>query len=124
MALAALAVTAANTDTATGGCAAGSGADTITLLGNVTLTAAVNGYDGLPPITSLITIEGSGFTIARDTSAPEFRIVSVESGGDLTLNNITISGGQTAVNNGGGISNFGTVTLNNSTLSGNTATIH
>ena len=32
------AITAANTDTATGGCAAGSGADTITLTGDVTVT--------------------------------------------------------------------------------------
>jgi len=41
-------------------------------------------------------------------------------GGTLTLNNSTISG-NTANNNGGGISNYGTLTLTNSTISGNTA---
>lgn len=47
------AITAANTDTATNGCPAGSGADTITLAVNITLTA------DLPNITSEITIEGA-----------------------------------------------------------------
>ena len=47
------AITAANTDTATNGCTAGSGADTITLGVNITLKAP------LPDITSEITIEGA-----------------------------------------------------------------
>jgi len=46
------AITAANNDTATGGCPAGSGADTITLTADVNLTSA------LPTITSEITLEG------------------------------------------------------------------
>lgn len=49
------AITAANTDTATGDCPAGdSGADTIILQADVTLAAA------LPEISSTITIEGGG----------------------------------------------------------------
>src|SRR5262249_35103123 len=54
------AITAANTDTATGGCPTGSGADTIVLPANSTimLTSVNNCANGLPQITSTITIEG------------------------------------------------------------------
>lgn len=51
------AITAANTDTATNGCAAGNGADTITLGVNITLGAS------LPNITTEITIEGADYDI-------------------------------------------------------------
>jgi len=58
------AIIAANTDTATGDCAAGTpGADTITLLSDVYLYFVNNADNGLPIITSEITIEGAGFTI-------------------------------------------------------------
>ncbi|MCL4861265.1 MAG: hypothetical protein KJZ93_17750, partial [Caldilineaceae bacterium] len=114
------AITAANTDTATGDCAAGNpGLDTITLLSDVTLYSANNGVNGLPVIASAITIEGAGFTIARDNGAAEnFRILQVAASGDLTLNQTAISGGG-AVFNGGGIYNGGMLALNNSTVSGN-----
>lgn len=105
------AITAANTDTATGGCAAGSGADTITLTGDVTLTSANNGDNGLPLIRSAVTIEGDGHTIARAASAPAFRIFDVESPGNLTLNATTIMGGALVGQNTGGAirNNYGTV---------------
>ncbi len=115
------AITAANTDTATGACAAGTpGADTIDLLDNVTLTSAI-GTVGTPPITSIITLNGNGLTIARDAGAPDFGILAVAAGGDLTLNATTITGGSFFP--GAGISNAlgGTLTLNNSTVSGNNA---
>ena len=54
------AITAANTDTATGGCSAGSGADTIRLTEHIVLDAA------LPSISSTITIEGAGSRYAID----------------------------------------------------------
>ncbi|MEZ4868660.1 MAG: choice-of-anchor Q domain-containing protein [Caldilineaceae bacterium] len=121
------AITAANTDTDTGGCGAGNpGLDTITLLGDVTLYDVNNttsGSNGLPPITSQITIEGAGFTIARAASAPNFRILLVEASGNLTLNNTTITGGNVGdlSSFGGGIlSTGGTLTISNSTISGNT----
>src|SRR6185503_709192 len=63
------AITAANTDTATGGCAAGSGADTISLPGGTITLTSVNNFaspynpNGLPRITSAITIAGNGTTI-------------------------------------------------------------
>ena len=73
------AITAANADSATGGCSAGNGADIIELESGATYTlAAVNnpqyGPNGLPSITSEITIEGNGATITRGGGAPSFRL--------------------------------------------------
>ena len=82
-------------DTTTGqpnaDCTAGDplGADTINLQVNVILTASNNatyGPTGLPVVTSAITIEGNGNTISRQAGSPDFRILAVAIGGDLTLN--------------------------------------
>lgn len=119
------AITAANNDTATGGCPAGSGADTIKLpIGSHTLATVNNdtyGPTGLPVITSEITIMGSTFisTITRDPSSPEFRILAVGTTGNLKLLETSVSGG--AADFGGGINNSGTLTLLFSTISGNSA---
>ena len=93
----------ANNDDQSGStdCATGySGLDTITLDTDVTLTDVNNstyGHTGLPVVTSAITIEGNDHTISRDASASsDFRIMAVSSGGDLTLNSATISGGVAA----------------------------
>jgi hypothetical protein len=51
-----------------------------------------DGPNGLPVITSDITINGHGATVRR-TGAPAFRIVEVGSGGLLTLSAVTVSGG-------------------------------
>jgi hypothetical protein len=130
------AITAANTDTATGGCPAGSGADTVVLpmSGAQTLNEVNNdtyGPTGLPVISSVITIAGQGSTIARDNGAPYFRIVAVNSTGDLTLQETTISGGIAPApyyvppHNGGGVANYGgTLTVLNSTISGNAAAVY
>ena len=122
------AIVAANTDTAIDACPAGSGADIIGLgVGETyTLTAVDNttdGANGLPSITSEITIDGSGATIERDDAAPDFRIFHVAYGGDLTLNQLTLSNGRGEY--GGGIQNVdsGTVELINSTVSGNKADV-
>src|SRR5262245_10398125 len=74
------AIVNANNDAATfPDCVAGSGADTIVLPANANLTlSTVFGLTygqfgttvGLPPITSRITIEGNGATIARQGNAP------------------------------------------------------
>jgi hypothetical protein len=122
------AITAANTDAATGGCVAGNGADIIDLQTNVTLTAVNNttsGYNGLPVVSSAITIQGNGNTISRQASSPDFRIMFVGSGGNLTLNSATISGGVASAGTirGGAIYVSGALlTVTNSTLSGNTST--
>jgi hypothetical protein len=120
------AITAANTDTATGGCPAGSGADTILLPAGSTQTLTeVNnstyGPTGLPVISSVITIAGQGSTIARDPEAPEFRLMAVDSLGNLTLQETTVSGGLSSTYNGGGVANYGTLTVMHSTIASNTA---
>ena len=121
------AIQAANSDTARGGCPAGSGADTIVLPAGSrqTLTEVHNstyGPTGLPVIRSAITIAGQGSRIVRDRRAPEFRLFAVNSTGELTLQETTVRGGSIVDGSGGGVASYGgTVTLTHSTLSGNTA---
>ena len=86
------AITAANTDSATSGCPAGSGADTLTLTADVTLAAA------LPKIASDLTIQGD--TPTRFVSGDQkFRVFWVQSG-KVTLQNLTIRNGQATGSNG------------------------
>ena len=92
------AITAANNDAPAGDCEAGSGADEILFFSPQTLTTVNNntyGPNGLPVITSEITISGNilNSTIARDTNAPEFRILAVGATGNLTLFGTAVSGG-------------------------------
>ena len=106
------AITAANTDTATGGCTAGSSADTLLITNSISLSSAV------PAITSEITIEGGGHTISGDGS---FAILTVgdSSGsnpGTLTLKEAYISGGTPGIE----IQAGSTVTVDHSTITGNT----
>ncbi|HEY3303055.1 MAG TPA: right-handed parallel beta-helix repeat-containing protein [Candidatus Binatia bacterium] len=114
----------ANNDAAThSDCAAGSGADVIELAAATTHTltnsyANYYGATGLPRITSDITIEGNGAKIAGKKGA-HFRLIAVESSGDLTLQNVTVSGG--SQHYGGAIFNYGTVTINYSTITGSKA---
>ncbi|NYT92646.1 right-handed parallel beta-helix repeat-containing protein [Salinispora sp. H7-4] len=114
------------------------------------LTANIDGA-GLPAITSPITLNGSkGTTIERAAAADQFRVLTVNAGGNLTLNHLTITGGQTtgagadgagllvdaggalttshstitrniASDAGGGIANNGTARLRSSKVSRNTA---
>jgi len=120
------AITAANTDTATGGCPAGSGADTILLPpgSTQTLTEVNNdtfGPTGLPVVESVITLAGQGSTILRAEGAPEFRLLAVRSTGDLMLQDTTVRGGApSGYYRGGGVANFGTLTVTNSTITSNT----
>lgn len=114
------AIVNANHDAAThADCPAGSGPDTIELpAGTYTLTLVNNvnsGGNGLPQVTSAITINGHGSTITRSTAAgtPEFRIANVVPGGDLTLNDLTISNGLlTTSSPAGGLRSWGVLTLN------------
>lgn len=91
--------------------------------------------NGLPLITGEITVNGNSSKIYRDTSAPRFRIFAIEAPGKLTLNNITLSNGESVdvINGssnpndisdyfgGGAILNFnGTLEINNSTITKNT----
>ncbi len=103
------AITSANTDSSTGGCAAGNGVDTIVLSANVPLSAL------LPNITSKMTIQSQGgsFTISGEKS---HRIFSVDSSGNLTIKNLTLTNG--AANDGGAAikSLGGTLTIENSSI--------
>lgn len=115
------------------------GADTLDLDGSCTYTLdqfnnndSGSGPNGLPLITSEITLNGHGATIERSNLALEFRILEVSSGGILTLNSLTIENGRlpdaifvdhcpVAGDDGGGILNRGTLNIENSTIRGNTA---
>lgn len=119
------AITSAETDTATGGCTDGTGADTLVLPpgSTHTLTQINNGINGLPLITSNITIQGNGSTIRRigGPNPPLFRIFEVAFGGTLRLQQTTVSGGRAGASFGGAVANRGTFVLTGSTISGNTA---
>ncbi|MBI3248892.1 MAG: hypothetical protein HYZ50_20515 [Deltaproteobacteria bacterium] len=92
------AITAANTNTTTGNCAhsGASGADIIVVLtADTTLTTSNNstyGPTGLPVVSSKITISGNGHTITRDALAPAFRLLAINSNGDLTVQDTMLSG--------------------------------
>src|SRR5215813_10169241 len=116
------AIVNANNDAATfPDCAAGSGADTIVLPANAAVTlssvygSTYGGFTGLPPITSRITIEGNGATIARKGNAPAFGLMAVDNSGDLTLQHVTLSGGSSF----GGLWNSGNASIKDSIISGN-----
>lgn len=92
----------ANSDSDGGGngCAAGSGADTITLPAGSTITLTAPQADtvnGLPLITSTITIHGNGATVQRDPTSPPFRILQIDSPGNLTIDRLTIRRGLATV---------------------------
>ncbi len=113
------AITAANSETATGSCPAGSGADTISLLANINLNTA-SAHAGAPyyltQIKSAITIQGNGYTISghgtglREDSGYSF-FYMFPGASSLTLNNVTIRNGSQVVRNSGG-----TVNITNSTI--------
>jgi hypothetical protein len=80
--------------------------------GTYTLTAVDNDQNGLPVITSPLTIRGPGAEttiIERDTGAPNFRILNVAAGGTLTLQRLTLRNGFSFA--GGAIINSGTLML-------------
>src|SRR5262249_57932246 len=86
----------------------------------------VMGGNGLPVVVSPITINGKNATIAGNKT--NFRIVAIDgtSGGSLTLNGVTITGGHVsgmmAAGAGGGILNLsGALTLNSAVVTHNFA---
>lgn len=112
------------------------GGNTLALMPGCTYTltsAHSDGPDGpvgLPPITAPITLLGLGSAITRAPGAPPFRILQVEgsadvpdTGGQLSMAGVTISGGSAvAPYPGGGIANLGgTLSLVAGSVTGNTA---
>ena len=136
-------------------CVGGNGNDIISLPSGGVFTINNSytdfyGPTGLPPILSTLTIQGHGATISRATNAPNFRLLGVAPGGDLSLFHLTLQRGKapnadggaiyvadsdllinevtiedsvaTGDGNGGAIATyFGTVTLRASTISDNSA---
>lgn len=110
------AITAANTMTATNGCAAGTGNDTVqfSLMGTITLAAT------LPEVTGIVTITGPASPGITISGGDKVQVMQVASGATLDLENLTIADGLAeSVDGAGGISNQGTLTVTNSTFSGN-----
>lgn len=116
------------------GCPAGSGADTINLPERKTYWLAVvdnytDGANGLPSVTSDITINGNDSKLIRINTIkePHFRILHIAATGKLALNSITISNGSLRKNDerdfgdGGGLLNRGEVTMKSSRVSANSA---
>jgi predicted outer membrane repeat protein len=98
-------------------------ADTICLTDSTyTFTTAHIPLNALPAITSEITIIGNGAALSRQAGSPLFGFFEVNTGGSLTLDNLTLSGGDVGNDTGGALVNEGgTVTLNNVTFSNNHA---
>ena len=146
------AIASANADSAVGGCTlTGSGTPYIIQLQtnqSYTLATVDNwwyGPNALPPIATTIIIEGNGATLqATDSTIVRLRFFFVGAdptaaatlnyntprAGNLTLHNLTLTGGRQKGGNGGGggagmggaIFNQGTLTINQVTFKGNTAT--
>ena len=113
------AIRAVNQDRDSGGCRASYGADAISLAQNVSL------WDELPPITSNITLSGNGHTISGEG---RYRIFTIESGGALSLNNLTLAHGYAAddgtlnlIGDGGAILNLGALEASDCEFRGNRA---
>ena len=134
------AITAANSDSASGNCPAGDGVDTITFHDDVILSGSLSP----PSITSDIIIQGGGHTLSRlsKKGMGRFRLLNIHSGtvaihkltftkgyvghyggaifnnGTLTIDTSTFRNNETSYY-GGAIFNGGTLTISNSTFSGN-----
>jgi len=90
--------------------------------GTYTLTAVDNDENGLPIITSPLTITGreaETTIIERHTSAPPFRILNVAAAGTLTLQGLTLRNSGGGLISGGGINNSGNLSLIDCILTGN-----
>ncbi|WP_440225776.1 IPTL-CTERM sorting domain-containing protein [Dokdonella sp. MW10] len=100
----------------------GSPDDDIQLGGQtVTFATPFATLTALPPITSSMRIANGA--LARDTAAgtPAFRLVDITSGGDLSLDGVTLSGGSVPTTSGGAIRNAGSLNATRSVLRENTA---
>jgi len=127
-------------------CAAGDGADTIVLPNDAMFTLTDEAVDdsglgssGLPHIESTITLKGNGASIERDNSLncilnfandpDEFRLLLIDSGGNLTAEDLTLAqgcvdsgGADDRARQGGAIfNNQGVVTLRRTTVRDNQA---
>jgi hypothetical protein len=88
-----------------------------------------DGPNGLPLVTSALTITGQGAgqtIIERQPTAPFFRLLAVAPTGTLTLQSLTLQGGEVDIRlfgRGGGIRNEGRLTIRASVITNNSAWI-
>lgn len=123
------AILAAETDTAVDACAAGSGADIITLPAgtyplSITGVLEDNSVSGDLDIHSSITFNGVSATTTIIDGGQIDRVFEIFPGANVTLSNLTVRNGKVmdqTDNDGGGIYNRGTLVLDRMTLSGNSA---
>jgi predicted outer membrane repeat protein len=83
------------------------------------------GPTGLPTITQRITLKGKDTSIVRAANADAFRIFDVGTGGNLTLQGLTVNGGQDNSGQGGGgilVEAGGALTVEDSAVTHNNST--
>ena len=117
-------------------CPTGSGADVINLAAGSTYTLpdadAFSSANGLRPVTTELVVNGNGSTIERDGSLTcvidnspvldqEFRILRIDSPGDVTLNDLTLRNG--CADGPGGSDDGGAIAMVSATLALNRVTI-
>ncbi len=73
----------------------------------------------LPSVAKAITLTGPGARLLTISGNNAVRVMDVAASGNLTLKDVTVSGGSTS-GSGGGIQNVGTLTVLRCTLAGNT----
>ncbi|HNB51554.1 MAG TPA: CSLREA domain-containing protein, partial [Anaerolineales bacterium] len=118
------AIRAANTDASVDACPAGSGTDTISLpIGTINLTnVGSNDVGGDLDILSNLTMQGAGAGFTEIHGQMGERILEAAFGTEVTVKDVTISGGQDLTGGaGGGILSLGVFTLERSIVTGNTA---
>ncbi len=114
-------VAAINTANGSGGGAINLATGCTYTLNKYLIPPSPNGPNGLPVITTPITITGQNVTITRSSSASAFRLFEVDGPrGNLTLNGLALTGGESPF--GGALLNVeGAVTLNSVRVLDNTA---
>jgi len=118
------AIQAANTDTAFGGCAKGSGTDTITVpAGTYTLTRVGANEDanatGDLDIASNLTLMGATAATTIIDGNQQDRVMHIPAPAEVTLANLTVQHGRAEF--GGGVNNTGTLTMTDSMVCDNAA---
>ncbi len=94
------AIVAANTDAASSGCTAGSaGADSIvfeagSMIELTQIDPLGDADSGTPLVNSDVTLQGNGSTLTRANGAPDMRFLEVTGEGRLTIDSLTVTGGE------------------------------
>ncbi len=85
------------------------------------VTWSLTVFAASPRVTTEIQIKGNGAVIERPANAPGCRFFWVDAPGKLTLENLTLRGGEPPSDGGGAVMNLGELTVNNCILEHNKA---